>query len=324
MYSLKEIQEIIEKRIKEIRFIKQPVELYEPIEYIISLGGKKLRPAFVLLSCNMFSENIEPAILPAIGLELFHNFTLIHDDIMDKAPVRRGKPTIHVKWNENTAILSGDAMVFLANQFITFAEEKYSRKVWEIYNETALKVCEGQQLDMNFELKESLDEDEYLNMIFLKTSVLIAACLKIGAILGGAQNEDAERLYNFGKYLGLAFQLQDDLLDVYGDAEVFGKKHGGDIVCNKKTYLLVNALNTDNDKIRKELLELLHIKKYNEDEKISKVKSIYNRLEIRKNTENKINEFFEKAIDELKHVDVKKDKLDELINLANKLLIRKY
>ena len=323
MYSLKEILEVIETKIIEVQFISEPAELYEPIDYIVSLGGKRLRPAMVLLSCNLFSESIEQAILPAIGLELFHNFTLIHDDIMDKAPIRRGKPTIHEKWNDNTAILSGDAMVFLANQYISSIDTKNLQKVLSVYNETALKVCEGQQFDMNFELRESISEDEYLNMISLKTSVLIAACLKIGAILGGASDEDADKIYHFGHYLGLAFQLQDDLLDVYADEKVFGKRTGGDIVCNKKTYLLITAINNSVNEIKQSLLNELNKKEFDEQEKISNVKSIYSKLNVKDITQNKINYFFEKALFELDSIKKDDSHLSEIKNLAYSLLKRK-
>jgi len=260
MLKFEEIQNIVNNEIAKLDFKSEPVELYQPISYVLSGNGKRLRPCLALLSCNLFNNDIRNAIKPAIGVEMFHNFTLLHDDIMDKADIRRNKPTVHKKWNENVAILSGDAMLIKTYELFFELKPNILAKVIEVFNKAALQVCEGQQYDMNFETKIDVTTDEYIKMITLKTAVLLAASLKIGAIIGGATLKDANLLYNYGINLGIAFQLQDDYLDVYGDVKTFGKKIGGDIVSNKKTYLLISAIENAKDENKHKLLNLLYNK----------------------------------------------------------------
>ena len=242
MYTFNEVLSIVNTEIEQINWKRVPTGLYEPIEYILSLGGKRLRPAITLMSYDLYADDIMPAVKPALGLEVFHNFTLLHDDIMDRADMRRGKPTVHKKWNDNTAILSGDVMQIEAYKLIAGTPVEHLKVVLDLFSKTATEICEGQQLDMEFESRTNVTADEYIEMICLKTAVLLAAGAQIGAILGGGSDEDAANLYNFGNAIGLAFQLKDDLLDVYGNESNFGKKIGGDILCNKKTYLLIHAL----------------------------------------------------------------------------------
>jgi geranylgeranyl diphosphate synthase type II len=323
MLTLPEAQKLIHSEIEKLDLTNRPTELYEPIKYILSLGGKRIRPALALLSCNLFSEDITPAIKPAIGLEVFHNFTLLHDDIMDNANVRRGFPTVHVKWSPNVAILSGDAMCIKAYQYVSECD-KNLKKVLQVFNKTALEVCEGQQYDMNFETIDNVSVDEYLQMIELKTSVLLAACLEIGALIGNANDEDATHLYNFGLNLGLAFQLQDDLLDVFGDEATFGKEIGKDIVSNKKTFLLINAMQLAMGSQKENLAQWLLKKDFNPEEKISAIQNIYLSLGIKDLTLKTIESFFTKALEELKKVNVIEEKKLELKNFLYSLRNRKY
>ncbi|MCT4615703.1 MAG: polyprenyl synthetase family protein [Marinifilaceae bacterium] len=322
MHSFNELSQTIESEINKLDLDTPPVGLFEPMKYILSIGGKRLRPALVLLSANLFTEDLSKIYLPAIGMEVFHNFTLLHDDVMDNADIRRNKPTVHKKWNENVAILSGDAMSIKAYQYIVSCDDKYLREILNVFNKTAMEVCEGQQYDMEFETRTDVEIDEYLEMIRLKTAVLLAGSLKIGAILGGASPKDADLLYEFGVNMGLAFQLQDDLLDAFGDEAVFGKKIGGDIVSNKKTYLLIQALNEAKGEQRQNLLDILNEKEFDSDKKIEAVKKIYTSLEIEKITSNKINEYFNKSILLLDKVNCHKDNKSELYALVNKLLDR--
>lgn len=321
MYNLEELQKLINERIKKEDFDKEPSLLYKPIKYTLDTGGKRIRPALVLLACNVFLNNIESAIMPAIGLEIFHNFTLLHDDIMDNADVRRNKPTVHNKWNDNIAILSGDAMFikaydyFLNNEFLNFKE------VLRVFNKTAIEVCEGQQYDMNFENRTDVTEQEYIEMIRLKTSVLIAAALKIGALIGGADNKNANLLYEFGINIGLGFQLQDDMLDTFGNEEIFGKRIGGDIIANKKTYLLIKAIENADSKTKKNIEKMLEFTSDN-NKKIKEVKSIYEKLNVLKLTQDKIADFYKIAINALSNADISVDAKDELIKFAQKLIKR--
>ena len=331
MKTLAEYQQIVEQEIKKQFFDKtnEPKELCEPIKYTLEVGGKRLRPALCLLACSLFSENIGAAVKPALGLETFHNFTLLHDDIMDKSPIRRGKPTVHKKWNENTAILSGDAMVIRAYQFLEDIEAKYLAKVFKVFNQTSLDVCIGQQHDMNFETQtlgleaNSVSEEDYLFMISKKTSVLIAASLQIGAILGGADKNDAQNLFDFGNNLGLAFQLQDDLLDVYGNSKVFGKQIGGDILANKKTFLLIKAyeLLENKNKIN-ELLNSSPEKAEEKEFKIKEITNLYNSVNVKQLTEEKINNFYNKSLEALNKVSVENNKKEILIDFARNLIKR--
>jgi len=323
MLSVEELRDIVEKNIAELNLkTKSPAELYNPILYTLGSKGKRIRPVMTLLACQMFSENIDNAILPAIGLEVFHNFTLLHDDIMDNASVRRGLPTVHKKWNANTAILSGDAMMIEAYKLITKTPDCCLRDVNNIFNDVALGVCEGQMYDMQFETRTDVSESEYIEMITLKTSVLLAGSLKIGALIGGATSEQAELLYNAGLNTGIAFQLIDDWLDVYSNPEVFGKKTGGDIVENKKTYLLIKALELSDSSNKKELLHRIEKKNFNENEKIEAITKIYNDANIGELTMKKASEYSNKAFEYIDKLDIETEKKQNLTELIKNLLER--
>lgn len=323
MKSFNEIAQIISAEIAQINWNKEPRGLYEPIGYVLSLGGKRIRPALTLMACNLFSDNVQPAVKLALGLEIFHNFTLLHDDIMDRADVRRGKPTVHKKWDDNTAILSGDVMQIASYQFMTQTPEKHLKKVLDLFSKTAAEICEGQQYDVDFENRKNVKAEEYLEMIRLKTAVLLGCALEIGAWIGGAGEENAQLLYDFGINIGLAFQLKDDLLDVYGDEATFGKKIGGDILCNKKTYLLIYALELAKGKDADELQKWIKMTDENlSNEKIFAVTSLYNRLEVKAICEDKMQFFYTKAIANLEKVTVLDNKKQELRKLAEKLMFR--
>ncbi|MEI6754259.1 MAG: polyprenyl synthetase family protein [Paludibacter sp.] len=323
MKTFDEIQDIITSELDQLNWSKEPHVLYEPIGYVLSMGGKRIRPALTLMACNLFQDDVQPAVNTALGIEVFHNFTLLHDDIMDRADVRRGRPTVHKKWNDNTAILSGDVMQIAAYQFIAQTPAAYLKPVLDLFSQTAAEICEGQQYDVDFEKREKVKAEEYLEMIRLKTAVLIGSALKCGAWIGGAGEEDAQNLYDFGINIGLAFQLKDDLLDVYGDEATFGKKIGGDILCNKKTYLLIHALELAISDTKKELNNWLNIsdEKFS-DKKISSVTKIYNQLGVRTICEDKMLEFYTKAVANLDKVRVSDTKKQELRNLAVKLMSR--
>lgn len=323
MYTFNEVLSIVNTEIEQINWKRVPTGLYEPIEYILSLGGKRLRPAITLMSYDLYADDIMPAVKPALGLEVFHNFTLLHDDIMDRADMRRGKPTVHKKWNDNTAILSGDVMQIEAYKLIAGTPVEHLKVVLDLFSKTAAEICEGQQLDMEFESRTDVTADEYIEMIRLKTAVLLAAGAQIGAILGGGSTEDEGNLYNFGNAIGLAFQLKDDLLDVYGNESNFGKKIGGDILCNKKTYLLIHALKKAAGKDAEELNYWLNNNdEALEEEKIAAVTAIYDRLDIRKICEEKMECYYQEASESLEKVQVADDKKEELRKLAAKLMSR--
>jgi len=322
MYSFNESREIINNTISKINLADDPAELFNPIRYTLSTGGKRLRPALLLMSCELFSGKIDEAIMPALGIEMFHNFTLLHDDIMDKSPIRRNKPTVHKKWNENIAILSGDVMSILSYKYITKCNKEILPSVIDLFNQTAIMVCKGQQYDMNFEALQTVTVDEYLNMIELKTSVLIAASIKLGAILGGANQEDINHMYNFGVNLGMAFQIQDDLLDIYGDFKIFGKKPGGDIIANKKTYLLVKALEVASSEQKIQIYNQLKKKSFDTDKKISAILSIYNELNIKDISEDLINEYLGKSKNDLEKVSADDHKKEQLKKVFEILLNR--
>ena len=322
MYTLLEAQNLVEKHIQTLSIPDTPPELYEPVKYVLSMGGKRIRPALVLLACDMFSGGIESALIPAMAIEIFHNFTLLHDDIMDRSELRRGKPTVHIKYNENVALLSGDVMSILASRLINQSPGVVLQTVHEIFTKTAMQVCEGQQIDMNFEDRLTVSKEEYLNMIGLKTAVLIAASLKIGAILGGASEKDAEDLYEFGRNLGIAFQLQDDLLDTYGDPDMVGKKLGTDIVDNKKTYLMIQALEKSSPSQKEELTGWLTRKEFDGDEKIAAVISIFDVLKIKETTKKSIKDFYAVALSSLDRLNRPEDRKTELYNFASFLLNR--
>ncbi|MCK4664238.1 MAG: polyprenyl synthetase family protein [Bacteroidales bacterium] len=322
MYSFQELQDIIEKKISSFDFNNEPKELYEPFIYTLSNGGKRIRPVLTLMACNLFNDKIDDAIYPAAGLEIFHNFTLLHDDIMDNSSLRRNKPTVHIKWNTNVAILSGDAMLIKAYEYISKCKPEIFKNVFKTFNKTALEVCEGQQFDMNFEQKETISINDYLKMIKLKTSVLLGACLKIGAIIGGASSQDTELLYNFGVNIGLAFQIKDDLLDVYGNSETFGKNIGGDIIANKKTYLLIKAFELAKHELLTNLKYQVNAKYFDTKEKISIIKDIYNKLGIKQITEDKINYYYKIALNKLEKLNISPDKKNELEIFAKRLIVR--
>ncbi|WP_282015785.1 polyprenyl synthetase family protein [Marinifilum flexuosum] len=322
MYSFKELQDVVQKEIDGLEFSTPPEGLFEPMKYILGIGGKRLRPILVLLSANLFKEDLKKIYLPAIGIEVFHNFTLLHDDVMDNAPIRRSKATVHEKWNNNVAILSGDAMSIKAYQYIVSCEDRHLRDVLTVFNQTALEVCEGQQFDMEFEDRSDVLIDEYLEMIRLKTAVLLGGSLKMGAVMGDADAKDAELLYHFGVNLGMAFQLQDDFLDVFGDEEVFGKKIGGDILCNKKTFLLIKAFELAKGEDKKELEEWVSAKDFNAEEKITAVRSIYEKLKVKDQSQAKIDEYFSLCLEYLDKVNVPAEKKKELYTLVKKLVNR--
>jgi geranylgeranyl diphosphate synthase type II len=322
MYTFKELQEIVNSRIDELEIGKNPAELYNPIRYILDAGGKRMRPVLVLAAYNLFSDNVEAAIEPALAMEVFHNFTLLHDDLMDKADVRRNQATVHKKWNDNIAILSGDAMMIKAYQLIVKAPAKNLAETIELFNQTALEVCEGQQYDMNFENRMDVSEDEYIEMIRLKTSVLVAACLKVGALCADANKEDAKKIYDFGLNLGLAFQLQDDYLDTYGNPKTFGKKIGGDIVANKKTYMLIKAQELAKGEQAHLLHKLITEKNTDQESKITAITHIYNELNIKKLVKDKMNYYYQLALDAFNKVNVESNKKTMLIELADKLMVR--
>lgn len=322
MYTLSEIIEKINKGIDSIQYNTEPHNLYEPIRYILSIGGKRIRPALMLMGYNLYREDIDSIINNALALETYHNFTLLHDDLMDKSDMRRGNPTVHKKWNDNTAILSGDTMLILAFQL--FNKGAKNEQALSAFIDATLGVCEGQQHDIDFETRLDVTEEEYMEMIRQKTSLLLGYALKIGAIFGGADKEDAENLYTFGEKMGLAFQLQDDLLDVYGDPSKFQKKLGGDIVDNKKTFMLINALQLASKEQRAELERRISANGSNADEKIAAVTHIYNIIGIEKLVQGKIKELFAVALQSLDRVKVAEERKTELRTFANKLLDRKY
>jgi len=322
MYTLSEAQNLIEKHIQNLSIPDTPSELYEPVGYILSLGGKRIRPALLILACDLFEGDVASALKPAAAIEVFHNFTLLHDDIMDRSELRRGHPTVHIKYDENVAILSGDVMSILSSRLMNQAPGVVLNLVHDVFTKTAMQVCEGQQMDMNFEKLLTVSEEEYLLMIELKTAVLIAASLKIGAIVGGASQKDAEDLYEFGRNLGLAFQLQDDLLDTYGDQALTGKKNGTDIVDNKKTFLVIRALEKANPTQKEELHHWLTLEDFSREEKISAVKGIFDQIGIRELTEKRIQDFYEIALDSLKRLNRPDDRKGELFDFASYLMTR--
>jgi geranylgeranyl diphosphate synthase type II len=322
MYTLLEAQNLVEKHIQSLNIPDTPPELYEPVRYILSLGGKRIRPALVILACDMFAGDVASALIPAVAIEIFHNFTLLHDDIMDRSERRRGSPTVHVKYNENVAILSGDVMSILASRLMNQAPGAVLNVVHEVYSHTAMQVCEGQQMDMNFEELLSVTEEEYLTMIELKTAVLIAASLKIGAILGGSSQRDAEDLYEFGRNLGIAFQLQDDLLDTYGDPAVMGKNLGTDIVDNKKTFLVIQALESASGTQKEGLLAWLKEEKFEPEEKIKAVTVIFDALNVKEVTEKRIRDYYQQALANLENLNRPEERKTELHNFASFLMNR--
>lgn len=325
MYSYDRLKSIVDQYAnKYFTFNKEPDGLYQPISYILSLGGKRLRPILTLMSVDLFNGNVEKAIIPALGIEMFHNFTLVHDDIMDKADVRRGQVTVHKKWDENRAILSGDAMLLLANQMMLQVEDDILREVMELYNATGLLVCEGQQYDMEFEKSENITLNDYLKMIELKTAVLLGGCLKLGAVLAKTSKENKELIEKFGTFLGLSFQIEDDYLDVFGDYAKFGKSIGRDIIINKKTFLLVKALETAEGQAAEELKYWLDLKNFIPEEKIKAVRNIFIELGIDNAAIETSKFYFNKALETLRNIHADDNKKDALISFANSLIGRTY
>ena len=322
MFAAPELLERINSHIAGLQFTRTPQGLYAPVTYILSMGGKRIRPVLMLMAYNLYQEDIDRIFNPATGIEVYHNYTLLHDDLMDRADRRRGKETVHKVWGDNAAILSGDAMLVLAYQFMAQCPVEYLKEVLDIFSQTALEICEGQQLDMEFEHRKDVKEEEYLEMIRLKTSVLLAASLKIGALLGGASSEDAERLYDFGMNLGVAFQLKDDLLDVYGDAVIFGKNIGGDILCNKKTYMLIKAFEHADKNQLIRLNAWVDAVSFNPEEKIAAVTELYNQIGIKELCEKKMEKYCERAMESLMAVKVADKKKEELRNLMANLMHR--
>ena len=295
MFTPNELLNSVNSFIDNLAYDRKPETIYAPIKYVLSIGGKRIRPVLMLLAYNLYKDDPESILMQACALETYHNYTLLHDDLMDNADVRRGKPTVHRKWDANTAILSGDSMLVLAYQRMATCPPGKLKPVIDLFTETALEIGEGQQYDMDFERRTDVTEAEYIEMIRLKTSVLLACATKMGALLADAPEADADSLYRFGESLGLAFQLQDDLLDVYGDPKVFGKANGGDIVSNKKTYMLINAFNMADAGQKAELMRWVTAKDFDRDEKIAAVTALYNSIGIRRLCEDKINQYFAEA-----------------------------
>ncbi len=322
MYKYEELQDIVNRAINNMSYDYEADRLFEPVKYLMSMGGKRIRPVMTLMAYNLFDDKVEKAILPAVGIEVFHNFTLVHDDIMDRSELRRGSDTVHVKWNVNQAILSGDVMAFIANECMLSVPPSVLMQVMKIYNDTAIDVCSGQQMDMDFEQKSFVSHTDYLRMIELKTAVLLAASLKIGAVIGNAGPEEAEKLYNFGSNLGLAFQIQDDLLDTYGDPQIFGKRIGNDIVANKKTILLIKALELASGAQLNTLNHQLQMEDFDDEEKINVVRNIFDELNIKAAVEEMVRQYTDLAYSSLDDVQVEKGRKEELMELTSFLLKR--
>jgi geranylgeranyl diphosphate synthase type II len=322
MYNHSELKEVIDKAIVNLSYSTEAEKLIDPVKYVLSIGGKRLRPVLALMACNLFNDKIDEAILPATGLEVFHNFTLLHDDIMDQALLRRNFQTVHNKWNTNQAILSGDVMAFIANECFLQAPANSLLKVFRVFNKAAIEVCMGQQLDMDYEKATIVTLKEYMRMIELKTAVLFAASAKTGAIIGGADDKDADLLFEYGKNLGLAFQLQDDLLDIYGDVKVFGKILGGDIVVNKKTFPYINAIERAEGTQLKELQKLFSERDTDPDVKVKEVINIYDQLNIKAITENFVSKYISIAFEFLDKVGTDQKRKCELVQIANSLIGR--
>ena len=322
MHTFNEYLERVNNAIKAIPYPEQPSHLYEPITYTMDLGGKRLRPVLVLMACEAVGGDINRALTPAIGLEMFHNFTLLHDDVMDKADIRRGKPTVHVKWDDNTAILSGDAMLTMATQLIAQAPADVMPQVMDLYNRTAMEIYEGQQYDVDFETRTDVTVDEYIEMIRLKTSVLLGCACKMGALIGGADEATAQLFYKVGENLGLAFQLQDDMLDVWGDEATFGKAIGGDIMNNKKTFLLINAMQRATGDHKVELSLWLSTPNASRAVKVPAVTAIYDALNLRSLSLDAINRYNDEALEALSKIAISDEARSEFANFITRLVKR--
>jgi len=319
MYNQSGLKKIINTALINLSYNTESERLIDPVKYVLSMGGKRLRPVLALMACNLFSDKIDEAVIPVTGLEIFHNFTLVHDDIMDKAQMRRGFPTVHSKWNINQAILSGDVMAFITNECFLQSPPHLLQKIFRIFNKAAIEVCVGQQLDMDFEKATIVSNGEYLRMIELKTAALIAASVKIGAIFGGADDRDAETMYEYGRNLGLAFQIQDDVLDTYGDFKVFGKVSGGDIVTGKKTFLFVKSMEIASQEQRKKLQELYSSDTSDNDAKIKMVTEIFDQLNVKYISENLVGEYLKAALSFLEKTGIAQERKEELLLMTGSL-----
>ena len=320
--SITRYQQWIEQEIKKQQYGKAPVSLYEPIRYLMGLGGKRLRPMLTMLAYGLYKPDPKNVVRYAVAVEAFQNFTLMHDDIMDKAPLRRGKATVHKKWNVNTAILSGDVMLVKVYEMFLSVESDKLKRILKAFNTCAAEVCEGQQWDMEFETKPTVTEDQYLNIILLKTAVLLGFSLELGAILAGADEKECRALRQFGTNIGIGFQLKDDLLDAYADPKKFGKQVGGDIISNKKTFLLIKALENAKGKHKTELQQWLQAKTFKKNDKIAAVKNIYDALDIRVLTERKVNQYFRKGFTQLKALQGSPEALQRLNTFTEALIGR--
>lgn len=322
METMISLTEKINQYLGSLDYSRPPQGLYAPVKYVLSMGGKRIRPVLMLMAANMWKEDLDGLLPAAAGLEIYHNFTLLHDDLMDRADRRRGHLTVHRKWTDNAAILSGDAMMILAYRYFVQADGDNLPGMLETFTNAALEVCEGQQFDIEFETLDNVTEEQYLNMIRLKTSVLLAAALKIGALYADASDEDAKALYDFGLYTGLAFQLKDDYLDVYGNPETFGKNIGGDILCNKKTWMLIKSLELADENQSLQLRGWLNRIDFLAEEKIAAVTEIYNEIGVGILAEKKIEEFYRMGLNSLKRVTLPEEKKEALKQFAEKLLNR--
>ncbi len=322
MHTLDYLNQKVNEAIENLPYSAEPKNLYDPIRYIMGMAGKRIRPVLTLAACNLFSDDIERALSPAIAVEVFHNFTLVHDDIMDNANLRRGKATIHKKWNENIAILSGDAMTVLAYKLLVNVHPDYMARVINIFNNFALGICEGQQMDMDFESKPMVNRVEYLTMIEKKTSILLKGALEIGAVIGGAIEDDIVKLGEFGRCMGIAFQLQDDLLDCFSDESIFGKKRGGDIIASKKTMLAIITFEKLSSVDKKQFIELYNNRNIDETYKVEKILNYYTRVNVQKDIKDIIDEYFDRAILSLESVEVDKSKKVVMSQILNRILTR--
>ena len=324
MHTIKELQDIFTEHLAKQDFFSDPKELYEPIVYSMNMGGKRLRPVCLLAACELFGGDYHKALDPAVGIEMFHNFTLVHDDIMDNAHLRRGKETVYKKWNTNIGILSGDTMFAIAFDYVMRIDDDLMRKAVSLFDKTAIEVCEGQQFDLNYETTPVVSIADYLNMIRLKTGVLVAASLKMGAIIARAEASQANTIYDFGLYTGLVFQLVDDLLDVFSNDHKFGKTRGGDIVCNKKTYLYLKGYELAGEQEKQDLDRLFGDKTIDPEEKIKEVAAIWEKLGVPEAARNEIKQYHRKAVDCLDSLNVPTGYTDELRQFTDALLERTY
>jgi len=322
MQSIKAYQDVIRQALTQFHFPEEPSNLYKPINYLLNIGGKRIRPSLTLLAADMFGAEVSSALPSALAIEVFHNFSLMHDDIMDKAPLRRGHDTVHEKWNANTAILSGDFMLIHSYTLLAKNPPELIAPLLEVFNKTAAEVCIGQQLDMDYEKTQDVTINDYVEMIRLKTAVLIGTALQLGAMVAHAEKSQTELIYQYGVNLGIAFQLQDDLLDAYGDPLKFGKQPGGDILENKKTYLLLKTLELANEEDQREIISWLQQTEYDPSKKIDAIMRIYDKLKIKEYINDEIREYTHRAFQALDEIALTKEKKVPLLQLSNELLNR--